>query len=128
MMSYNSMRQPSKPWWRSLRITWKALILELDPYERQTQKLSHHKRLTNKRNLEHTFKLISLTPTPHPISIYTTHPIHPPNTHTHYHHQQTSHSVVGLKGKVKVRTIRNKTRYRRLTSIYIEYKGQKINT
>ena len=33
-----------------------------------------------------------------------------------------------LKGKVKVRMIRNKTRYKRLTSIYIEYRGHKINT
>ena len=46
------MRQASAPSWRLLRITWKTLILELDPYERQKQNLNHHKRLTNKKILE----------------------------------------------------------------------------
>ena len=42
MMSYNSMRQVSTPWWRSLRITWETSIFELDPYE--TKKIYQWKK------------------------------------------------------------------------------------
>ena len=87
-----------------------------------------NKTLLIKEILEHTVHIhtfISLTPTPHHTNIYTTHPLHPPHTGTHYQRHHTSNNAVGLKGKVKVRMMRNKTSYRRLTSIYIEYKGQK---
>ena len=52
------------------------------------------------------FTLIRLTPTSHYTNINTAHPPHPPHINTH------------LKGNIKERMMRNKTSYRRLTSIY----------
>ena len=58
------------------------------------------------------------------------HIVHTPTTHTHIHttNVTTPLSVVDLKKKVKVRVMRNRMGSRRLNSIYIEYKEQKINT
>ena len=107
MMSYTSMRHGSTPWWQLLRITWKTLEIR-----------SRHIITTNELLSEETlekplFTMISLLP---------------PTTTTTITIVPSTVSRGGgggaIKGKVKIRMMRNKTSYRRLASIYEDTKGK----